>query len=113
MSATAEGLPPLWRPGSGDLDIWYRTYAVYAASAPLDDPYFHGPHVAVPVALSRVEDGLRWLETEHAAELATMPLPTLDQMRAALTARRHPPGDATTRDSGSPCHNLWHWITGS
>jgi hypothetical protein len=110
MSAISEGLPPLWRPGSGDLELWYRTLEVYAASAPQNDVYFHGPHVAVPVPLKRVEEGLRWLETEHPTELAAMPLPTLEQMRAELAGRRHQP---STRDSGSPCHNLWHWINGS
>lgn len=113
MSATAEGLPPLWLPGNGDLGIWCRTFEVYAASAPQNDPYFHGPHVAAPVPLERVEEGLRWLEAEHRTELAVMPLPSLEQMRAELAARSHPTGDMTTRDSGSPCHNLWHWITGS
>jgi hypothetical protein len=113
MSATAEGLPPLWLPGGGDLDTWYRTLEVYAASAPLTDAYFHGPHVAVPVPLTRVEDGLRWLEAEYKDELVAMPLPTLERMRAELVARRTPSSDVTTRDSGSPCHNLWHWINGS
>lgn len=112
MSATAEGLPPLWRP-DGDLGLWYRTLEVYAASAPHDDPYFHGPHISVPVPLTRVEEGMRWLETEHRTELAAMPLPTLEQMRAELESRRKPPGDMTTLDKGSPCHNLWHWINGS
>jgi hypothetical protein len=83
---------------------------MYAASAPPNDPHFHGPHVAVSVSLKRVEDGLRWLEAEYKTELAAMPLPTLEQMRSELAARRHPPSDMTTRDSGSPCHNLWHWI---
>lgn len=106
-------LPPLWRAGRGDLDTWYATFAVYAASAPPNNVHFHGPHVAVPVPLRRVEEGLRWLETRHRAELDAMPLPTLEQMRAELVARRHPPADATTLDSGSPCHNLWHWINGS
>jgi hypothetical protein len=105
---SASDLPPLWRPGRGDLDTWYRTFAVYAASAPPNNVHFHGPHVAVPVPLRRVEEGLRWLETQHRAELDAMPLPTLEQMRAELTARRHPPADVTTLDSGSPCHNLWH-----
>jgi hypothetical protein len=113
MSATAEGLPPLWQPGRGDLEIWYRTLEVYAASAPRDNTYFHGPHVAVPVSLQRVEEGLRWLETQHRTELDAMPLPTLEQLRDELAAWSHPRGDMTTFDSGSPCHNLWHWINGS
>jgi hypothetical protein len=113
MSAIEEGLPPLWRPGHGNLEIWYRTLEVYAASAPPNNAYFHGPHVAVPVPLRRVEDGLRWLEAQHPTELRAMPLPTLEQMRAELESRRRPPSDMTTRDSGSPCHNLWHWINGS
>jgi hypothetical protein len=109
MSATAEGIPPLWRP-DGDLEIWYRTLEVYAASAPQDNAYFHGPHVAVPVSMRRVEEGLRWLETQPRTDV--MPLPTLEQMRAELASRRRPPSDMTTLDSGSPCHNLWHWING-
>ena len=113
MSATAEGIPPLWHPGRGDLELWYRTLEVYAASAPPDNLHFHGPHVAVPVPLSRVEEGLRRLVAEHPDELAAMPLPTLEQMRAELAARRSVRGGVTTRDSGSPCHNLWHWINGS
>jgi hypothetical protein len=113
MSATTEGQSPLWQPGRGDLAIWYRTLEVYAASAPQDNVHFHGPHVAVPASLQRVQEGLRWLEAEHRAELAAMPLPTLEQMRAELAARSHPSGDMTALDSGSPCHNLWHWITGS
>lgn len=113
MSATEEGIPPLLRSGRGDLEIWYRTLEVYAASAPLNNAYFHGPHVAVPVPLRRVEEGLRWLETRHRTELDAMPLPTLEQMRAELKSRRRPPSDMTTLDSGSPCHNLWHWINGS
>jgi hypothetical protein len=112
MSATAEGLPPLWRPG-GDFGLWYRTLEVYAASAPQDDPYFHGPHISVPVPLKRVEEGMRWLETEHRSGLDAMPLPTLEQMRAELVSRRRTSGDMTTLDKGSPCHNLWHWINGS
>jgi hypothetical protein len=112
MSAIEEGLPPLWHPGSGDLEIWYRTLEVYAASAPQDDAHFHGPHVAVPVPLSRVEEGLRWLETQHGTEPGAMPLPTLEQLRAELASRRHPRDDMTARHSGSPCHNLWHWING-
>jgi hypothetical protein len=110
MSAT--DLPPLWHPGRGDLDLWYRTFEVYAASAPPGNAHFHGPHVAVPLPLRRVEEGLRWLETHHRTALAAMPLPTLEQMRAELASRRHPPADMTTFDSGSPCHNLWHWING-
>jgi hypothetical protein len=113
MSATEEDRPPLWRPGHGDLEMWYRTFEVYAASAPPHNAYFHGPHIAVPVPLRRVEEGLRWLETEHRTELAAMPLPTLEQMRTELESRRRPPGGMTTRDSGSPGHNLWHWINGS
>jgi hypothetical protein len=113
MSATAEGLPPLWHPGQGDLEIWCRTFEVYAASAPPNDQHFNGPHVAMPVPLTRVEEGLRWVEDRYSKELAAMPLPTLEQMRVALAARRHPPNDLSTRDSGSPCHNLWHWINGS
>lgn len=113
MSATAEGLPPLWHPGRGDLELWYRTLEVYAASAPPNNAYFHGPHVAVPVPLGRVEEGLRWLEAHHGTKLATMPLPTLEQMRTELADRRPAPTDMTTLDSGSPCHNLWHWINGS
>lgn len=113
MSATTEGPPHLWLPGHGDLQTWYRTLEVYAASAPPNNTYFHGPHIApAPVPLRRVEDGLRWLETQHKEELAAMPLPTLEQMRAELEARR-PPGGMTPLDSGSPCHNLWHWINGS
>jgi hypothetical protein len=113
MSATAEGQSPLWHPGHGDLEIWYRTLEVYAASAPQDNAHLHGPHVAVPVPLPRVREGLRWLEAGHRPELDAMPLPTLEQMRAELAARSHPSGDVTIRDSGSPCHNLWHWINGS
>lgn len=110
MSATE--LPPLWLPGGGDLEIWTRTYEVYAASAPPQNAHFHGPHVAVPVSLKRMAEGLRWLETHHREELAATPLPTLEQMRAELRSRSHPTGDSTTFDSGSPCHNLWHWING-
>jgi hypothetical protein len=113
MSATAEGLPPLWLPGHGDLEIWYRTLEVYAASAPQDNAHFHGPHVAVPAPLERVEEGLRWLEAQHGTDLDAVPLPTLEQMRAELAARSHPRTDMTILDSGSPCHNLWHWINGS
>jgi hypothetical protein len=113
MSATAEDMPPLWRPGQGDLELWYRTFEVYAASAPPDNAHFHGPHVAVPVPLRRVEEGLRWFETQYRTELDAMPLPTIEQMRAELASRRRPPSDVTTLDSGSPCHNLWHWINGS
>ena len=113
MSATAEGRPPLWHPGRGDLDLWYRTLEVYAASAPANNVYFHGPHVGVPAPLRRVEEGLHWLETHHRTELAAMPLPTLEQMRAELESRRHPAKDVTILDSGSPCLNLWHWINGS
>lgn len=113
MSATTEGQSPLWQPGRGDLEIWYRTLEVYAASAPQDNAYFHGPHVAVPVPLRRVQEGLRWLQANHRSELDAMPLPTLEQMRAELAERSHPSGNMTTLDSGSPCHNLWHWINGS
>lgn len=113
MSATAEGLPPLWHPGHGDLDLWYRILEVYAASAPPTNAYFHGPHITLaPVPLRRVEEGLRWLDAEHRTELDTMPLPTLEQMLAELKSRRRPPNDMTTLDSGSPCHNLWHWLNG-
>jgi hypothetical protein len=86
---------------------------VYAASAPQDNVYFHGPHVAVPVPMSRVEEGLRWLAAHYQPELDVLPLPTLELMRAELATRRHEPDTAITRDSGSPCHNLWHWINGS
>jgi hypothetical protein len=110
---TEEGLPPLWRPGDGNLEIWYRTLEVFAASAPATNAHFHGPHVALPVPMGRVEEGLRWLETEYRAELDAMPLPTLEQMRAELESRRPRPADMTTQDSGSPCHNLWHWLNGS
>ncbi|TDV52033.1 hypothetical protein [Actinophytocola oryzae] len=113
MSTTAEGTPPLWRPAREDLDLWYRTFEVYAASAPLDNAHFHGPHVAIPVPLTRVEEGLRWLRNRYPTELAAMPLPTLEQMRAELAARRPEPSGVAVRDSGSPCHNLWHWINGS
>ncbi|RSM64810.1 hypothetical protein DMH04_50755 [Kibdelosporangium aridum] len=113
MSTTAEGRSPLWQPGRGDLEIWYRTLEVYAASAPQDNAHFHGPHVAVPAPLRRVQEGLRWLQANHRSELDAMPLPTLEQMRAELVARSRPSGDMTVLDSGSPCHNLWHWITGS
>jgi len=113
MSATAEGRPPLWRPGQGDLEIWYRTLEVYAASAPPNNAHFHGPHVAVPVPLRRVEEGLRWIETQHRMELEAEPLPTLEQMRAELESRRPPAHDMTPLDSGSPMHNMWHWINGS
>lgn len=113
MSATAEDLPPLWRPGHGDLETWYRTFVVYAASAPADNLHFHGPHVAAPAPLGRVEECLNRLMTEHGSELRDMPLPTLEQMRAELAARNHPSNGMTTRDSGSPCHNLWHLINGS
>lgn len=105
MSATAEGIPPLWLPDGGDLDIWYRTFEVYAASAPLDNTHFHGPHISVPVPLARVAQGLR---EQSRADLET--LPTLDEMRAALESRRRPPSDMAPLHSGSPCHNLWHWI---
>ncbi|HEU5485476.1 MAG TPA: hypothetical protein VFU98_11260 [Microlunatus sp.] len=110
MSATE--VPPLWHPGRGSLEIWYRTVEVYAASAPPDNPHFHGPHVAVPVPLRRVEEGLRWLAAQHRTDPDAVSLPTLEQMRAELAARRHPPADMSTLDNGSPCHNLWHWING-
>lgn len=110
MSATAEGIPPLWHPGRGDLDIWYRTFELYAASAPLDNPHFHGPHVSVPVPLARVKEGLRQLGEQSRAELDA--LPTLEQMCAELESRRNPSGDMAPLHSGSPCHNLWHWIHG-
>jgi hypothetical protein len=95
------------------METWYRTFEVYAASAPPDNVHFHGPHVAAPVSLRRVEAGLRWLKANHADALADKPLPTLEQMRAELASRRHPARDVTPLDSGSPCHNLWHWINGS
>jgi hypothetical protein len=113
MSTTEESLSPSWRPEGGDLEIWYRTLEVYAASATPTNVYFHGPHIAVPVSLRRVEEGLRWLETRFGTELNAMPLPTLGQMRTELKSRRGPTSEGTTLDSGSPCHNLWHWINGS
>jgi hypothetical protein len=113
MATTEESLPPLWQPGQGNLETWYRTFEVYAASAPRDNVYFDGPHVAVPVPLSRVEEGLRWFTAHYQPEPDVLPLPTLELMCAELADRRHKPGLVTTRDSGSPCHNLWHWINGS
>jgi len=112
MSATAEGSRPLWRPEPEDLALWYGTFEVFAASSPSDNTFFHGPHLATPVDLRRVAEGLDWLEKHHGQELATRPLPTLEEMQAALKSRR-PAGDGLgTRDSGSPCHNFWHWIHG-
>lgn len=113
MSTTEEDRSPLWHPGNGSLETWYRTFELYAASAPADNAHFHGPHVAAPASMRRVEAGLRWLRANHAEDLAARPLPTLEEMRAELASRSHPARDVTPLDSGSPCHNLWHWVTGS
>jgi hypothetical protein len=113
MSATAEGRSPLWRPEASDLAMWYSTFEVFAASAPPGSQYFHGPHVAAPVDLRRVEEGLRWLETQYQADPAAATLPTLERMRAELLSRRRLPSDLRALDSGSPMHNFWHWLHGN
>lgn len=113
MSTTAEDLPQLWRPGHGDLVTWYRTVEVYAASAPEDNIYFHGPHVAPPAESSGLEERLKRYMAEHKLELRDMPLLTLDQMRGELAARSHPSNGRSLPHPGSPLHNLWHLMTGS
>lgn len=109
MSATAEGHSPLDHPELGDLNTWYRTLEECAASATPGNPYFHGPHVAAPVDLARVEEGLRWF----AAQYPAAQLPTLKQIRAAMLPGRESPHDSEPLDEGSPMHNFWHWLHGN
>jgi hypothetical protein len=109
---TTDSSKPLWRPEPDDLAHWYGTFEVFAASSPAGGDHFHGPHIATPVDLHRVQEGLTWLEKNHGPGLEARPLPTLEEMIVALKARRHPRNDRATRDSGSPCHNFWHWIHG-
>jgi len=109
MAATAES--PLWRRNPEDLALWYETFEKLAATSPTNGKYFHGPHVGSPADLSRVTEGLKWLEEKHADDLTATPLPTVEQMLAAMAGL----SEATTtgtRGRGSPCHNLWHWIHG-
>jgi hypothetical protein len=108
MSASNEG-QPYWHPKLGDLKLWYQTFLLFAATSPADDPYFHGPHVASPVDLDRLVSTLEEFEKKYPVE----DLPTLEYMRAELEKRAQVGnGAGPAADSGSPCHNFWHWLNG-
>ena len=98
----------------GDLTLWYPTFAVYAATAPVDHPVFHGPHIAPPADLAQVRAALQRLFDTYGDRLRAEPSLTLDKMRAELSERRqtHQVSQAGTGDDGSPWHNFWHWANG-
>jgi len=107
----SESRASYWHDLVGDVALWYPTFMAYAAAAP-NSGELHGPHTAEPVGLDRVMDGLDWLAVSHAEQLAKNPLPTVDEMRAALDTRNAITG-IEPRDDGSPMHNFWHWCHGS
>jgi hypothetical protein len=110
MSVPTKDQPPVMHPTLGDLRLWYPAYEVYAALALPADGHFHGPHVATPVELTRVLEGLRWLEEKNPGSLDL--LPTLDQLRVLIGASGEDADAVRAAHEGSPCHNLWHWIHG-
>ena len=100
-----------WQHNLGDLALWYPTFEVYAATSSVGNAYFHGSHIATPVGLDRVGEILGQFEEKYRDALDANPLPTLDQLRSELNARRQPNGMAPAHE-GSPCHNFWHWLHG-
>jgi hypothetical protein len=113
MSAPTEAQGrPYWHETLGDLQLWYPTFEVFAASAPQHNEFFHGAHVGSPVDLERVVATLGLLEKTYGSSLTANPLPTLEQLRAELGKRRQAGVAAGTTDNGSPCHNFWHWLHG-
>lgn len=111
MSIQSEDPTPVMHPVLGDLRLWHQAFEAYAATADPGDGHFHGPHIGAPVELSRVVEGLKWLEDQDPAQLKA--LPTLDELRALTAARGGTVPGVGPAHEGSPCHNLWHWFQGS
>lgn len=111
MSIPTDDRASVPHPVLGDLRLWYSAFEAYAAMAAPGDGHFHGPHVAVPVELDRVLEGLKWLDEEQDGSLGA--LPTLDQLRELIATGTVVDGGIGPAHSGSACHNLWHWIHGS
>ncbi len=99
------GNDPYQDPVLGDLRAWYPAYVLYAATSAEGDQYFHGPHIAPPVDLDRVVKGLAQVDDKTI-------LPTLEYLREELMKRAQHSNGQPLMDSGSPCHNFWHWLNG-
>jgi hypothetical protein len=98
----------------GDLALWYPAFEVYAASTTSDNGVFHGPHVAPPVSLDRVQAALDQLVVTYGEGIKDDPMLNFEVLRVKLeeraTAVAH--GGPATGDEGSPWHNFWHWVHG-
>jgi hypothetical protein len=98
----------------GDLALWYPAFEVYAASTISNDGAFHGPHVAPPVGLDRVQAALDRLVATYGEEIRDDSMLNLEVLRAELARRGAAlsSGGHETGDEGSPWHNFWHWVHG-
>jgi hypothetical protein len=97
---------------AADLALWYPAFEVYAASTTSENPIFHGPHVAPPASLDRVQAGLAKLVETYGDAIRNDPLLSLEVLRAELTKRRQELPQSRSDNEGSPWHNFWHWVHG-
>ncbi|GGP68865.1 hypothetical protein [Saccharothrix coeruleofusca] len=109
MSAPTEDRGQLSHPVLGDLELWYETFLVYAATAPAGNPHFPTAHVIeAEFDAQRVQEGLAWFEKEYGQLLGPGFLPDLATMRRALAAAAETP--ATRSRTAVVAHRHPHVI---
>lgn len=97
---------------AGDLALWYPAFEVYAASTTSANDAFHGPHVAPPASLDRVQAELTRLVETYGDAIRNDPLLNLEVLRAELIRRHQELQQSVPDNEGSPWHNFWHWVHG-